>query len=120
VSTAPPDGWDELVGTLEPHVSPEWTRQARAHGGQPWVRLIAMVDAHAQLATPRLEEKIGETMAELAVERPAEQEGWRLIAERAKDRRLEIVASLVDAAPRMLGPEHLPLFVRSVDPTGVM
>jgi hypothetical protein len=116
VSGAELEGWPALIGALQPHVSPEWTRQAREYGDQPWVRLIVLVDAHAQLSTPSLGEKIAATMSELAEGREAEREGWNVLRERARDQRQEIVARLVDAAPGLLSPELLPLFVRSVEP----
>jgi hypothetical protein len=114
-----PDGWEELVSALEPHVSPDWVRHAREHAGQAWVRLIALVDAHYQLSTPRIAEKIALTMADLAVGRESEQAGWNELRERARDQRLDVVALLVDTAPRVLPEELVPLFVRSVDPASV-
>jgi hypothetical protein len=114
-----PQGWGELVDELEPHVAPDWTRAAREHGAQPWVRLIVLVDAHAQLAAPRVTEKIATTMAELAEGRDAEQSGWAAVAEAARERRHRVVARLVDAAPAMLPDDLVVLFVRSIEPAGL-
>lgn len=111
-----PAGWDDLVATLEPLVPPEWTKNARDHGGQPWIRLIVMVDAHNTLSQPRIAEKIAMTMADLAQNREAEAAGWTAIMEKARDERMEIAAKLVDAAPALLSEELYPLFARSVDP----
>jgi hypothetical protein len=115
-----PEGWEELVVSLEPHVSPEWARQAREHAGQSWVRLIVMVDAHAQLSNPRIVEKIAMTMSDLAVNREAEQQGWNEIRRRAEEERVATVARLVDAAPKVLPEELWPFFVRSVDPVSAI
>ena len=52
------EGWGELLTRLEPYVSPEWTKNAQEHGDQPWIRLILLVDAHHQLSTPRVAEKV--------------------------------------------------------------
>lgn len=117
---AVPDGWEGLVASFEPHVSPEWVRHAREHAGQSWVRLIVMVDAHAQLSTPRIAEKIAMTMADLAVNKEAEQQGWAEIRRRAEEERVALVTRLVDAAESMLPEELIPFFVRSVDPVSVM
>jgi hypothetical protein len=111
-----PEGWAVMVGGLEPHVSPEWTRHARESGDQSWVRLILMVDAHHQLSTPRISEKVAMTMADLAADRQGEREGWEAIREKAEAERMEIVAGLVDAAEGMLPAELLPLFIRSIEP----
>jgi hypothetical protein len=120
VSSATPAGWLPLIDALEPHLAPEWTRQARQHGDQPWVRLIALVDAHAQLSNPRLAEKIAATMSELAEGREEERAGWDALREQALAERQAVVAQLVDAAPGVLSSELMPLFVRSVDPAKMM
>jgi hypothetical protein len=117
---AVPNGWSELLGHLEPYLSPDWMRTAHDHADQPWVRLILLVDAHAQLATPRIAEKIGQTMSELAEGRESEQAGWTELMQAARDRRLEVVTRLMDAAPTVLPQELMPLFVRSVEPTGIL
>lgn len=101
-------------------MSPDWVREARRHGDQPWVRLIAMVDAHAQLSNPRIAEKIGQTMSELAEGRDEERAGWEALRDRARDERQAVAARVLDAAPELLTPELLPLFSRSVDPMAVM
>jgi hypothetical protein len=111
-----PEGWEEMVASFEPHVSPEWARHAREHADKSWVRLIVMVDAHAQLNKPGIAEKIAMTMTDLAMNRPQEQEGWMAIRSTAEDRRVELVSGLVDSAEKLLPEELWPFFVRSVDP----
>jgi hypothetical protein len=81
------------------------------------VRLIALVDAHAQLSNPRITEKIASTMAELAEGREDERAGWEALRDKARDERQAVVAKLVDAAGDVLTPELLPLFVRSAEPS---
>ena len=110
------NGWDELLGRLEPHVSPEWMRHAREHGEQGWIRLILLVDAHHQLSSPRISEKIAMTMADLAVDRGNEAEGWEAVRASAKDQRIELVAYLVDSSESLLSPDLMALFVRSIEP----
>lgn len=112
-----PEGWSDLLGRLEPHVSPEWSRHARESGDQAWVRLILLVDAHHLLSMPRISEKVAMTMADLAVDRGGEREGWEAIREKAQTERLETIAGLVDASEALLPPDLLPLFVRSIEPT---
>ena len=111
-----PDGWDQLVEELTPHVSPMWTRHAREHGHQPWVRLVALVDAHHQLSTPMVSEKVANAMADLAIERETERAGWQQISERAKGDRLALQAKLVDIAPTVLPDTLMAYFDRSIDP----
>lgn len=111
-----PEGWGDLLGRLEPYVSPEWSGHAREHGEQPWIRLILLVDAHHQLSTPRITEKVAMTMADLAVDREKEREGWEALRESAADQRRDIVAGLVDATPALLSPELMQLFERSIEP----
>lgn len=109
------------MADLEPHVSPEWTRHAREHGDQAWVRLIALVDAHNQLSNPRIAEKIGSTMAELAGDqKESERAGWAALAERAREERMARAGRLVDSAEAVLPEDLLPLFIRSVDPMSVI
>lgn len=112
-----PEGWAGLVEGLRPHLSPEWSRHAEEHGDKGWVRLILLVDAHHQLSTPRVAEKVAMTMADLAVDRDAERRGWEALRERAQEQRMGIVAGLVDSAGAMLPDELLPLFVRSIEPS---
>jgi hypothetical protein len=114
-----PVGWPELVERLRAHVSPEWVRHAEEHGGQSWVRLILLVDAHHQLSSPRIAEKVAMTMSDLAVgeSREAEREGWEAVRERAADERMQLVTSLVDSAPGLLTAELTPLFARSIEPS---
>lgn len=117
---AAPEGWEEMVASFEPHVSPEWARHAREHADQSWVRLIVMVDAHAQLNKPGIAEKIALTMADLAMNREAEQKGWMAIREKAEEQRVNLVTGLVDSAEKLLPEELWPFFVRSVDPVSSM
>ncbi|MEW6583189.1 MAG: hypothetical protein AB1416_10560 [Actinomycetota bacterium] len=117
---AVPEGWMDLVGDLEPHVSPDWTRNAKEHAEQAWVRLVILVDAHHQLSNPRIAEKIAMTMADLAPDRGAEQQGWNAVRERAQEDRMAMVARLVDLAPGMLPEELVPFFIRSVDPVSAI
>ena len=111
-----PDAWAGLVESLRPHVSPEWSRQAVEHGGQGWVRLILLVDAHDQLSRPRVAEKVAMTMADLAVDRDAERAGWEAIRGKAEEERVALVGVLVDTAEGVLSAELLPLFARSIEP----
>jgi hypothetical protein len=111
-----PEGWSSLIASLRPHVSPEWSRYAEEHGGQAWIRLILMVDAHHQLSMPRVAEKVAMTMADLAVDREGERQGWEAVREKAEEDRIAIVTELVDAAPAVLSQELLPLFARSIEP----
>lgn len=115
-----PRAWVELVDALEPHVSPDWMRHAREHGAQSWVRLVALVDAHNQLSSPRITEKIAQTMSELAADRSPDQQGWEAIRESAREGRIAVATQIVDAAERVLPEALVPLFARSVEPSGVM
>jgi hypothetical protein len=116
-----PDGWSELLERLGPHVSPEWSRHAAEYGGAGWVRLILLVDAHHQLSTPRVAEKVAMTMADLVpAGRENEREGWEAVREKAQEERMELVASLVDTAPSLLSEELVPLFARSIEPSPQM
>ena len=114
-----PERWAELVERVRPHVSPEWMRHADQHGGQAWIRLILLVDAHHQLFSPRIAEKVAMTMADLAVgqSRDREREGWEALRERAAEERMELVTWLVDTAPELLTEELTPLFARSIEPS---
>jgi hypothetical protein len=111
-----PDGWGQLIDALSPHVSPEWTRHAREHGHQPWVRLVALVDAHHQLSTPMVSEKIANAMADLAIERESERTGWQQVSERARADRQALQARLVDVAPTVLPDTLMAYFDRSIEP----
>lgn len=110
------ENWGALAARLTPHVSPEWSRHASEHGGQGWIRLILLVDAHDQLSRPRVAEKVAMTMADLAVDREAEQKGWEAVREQAEEARIELVTAVVDAAPSVLSQDLLPLFARSIEP----
>ena len=116
-----PEGWNELLEGLRPHVSPEWSLHAAEHGGVGWVRLILLVDAHHQLSTPRVAEKVAMTMADLVPPgRDDEREGWEALRQKAQEERLELVASLVNTAPSLLSEELIPLFERSIEPSPPM
>ena len=117
---AAPEGWEPLIDELAPYVSPEWRRHAGEHGGQAWIRLILLVDAHHQLSTPRVAEKVAMTMADLAKDGSPEEEGWNALHERARDERITLVTRVVDAAEGLLSEELLPLFARSIEPTSIM
>ena len=110
------NGWAELLARREPHVSPEWTRHAQEHGEQGWIRLILLVDAHNQLSTPRISEKIAMTMADLAVDREKEAQGWEAVRAAAQDQRMEVVAYLVDSSESLLSEDLMALFARSIEP----
>lgn len=114
---APPDAWAPLVADLRPHVTPEWSRYADEHGDQGWIRLILLVDAHHQLSTPRVAEKVAMTMADLAGDREQERQGWEAIRTNAGEARIELVTRLVDTADQLLSDELIPLFARSIEPT---
>jgi hypothetical protein len=111
-----PEAWPQLIEGLRPYVSPEWSRHAEEHGEQAWVRLILLVDAHHQLSTPRVAEKVAMTMADLASDRQAEREGWEAVRERAHEERMGIVARVVDSAGGLLPEDLVPLFARSIEP----
>jgi hypothetical protein len=113
---AAPDGWGPLLEDLEPHVTPEWTRYAREHGDQGWIRLVLMVDAHHQLSSPRVAEKVAMTMADLAGEREPERQGWEAIRASAGEARTQLVMRLTDSAEDLLSQELIPLFARSIEP----
>ncbi len=108
--------WEAFLGEIEPHVSPEWTRNARAHGGQPWVRLIALVDVHHQLTSPQIVEKIAMTMADLAGDREGEVAGWSALQEHARDVRHELIDKVTEAGPRVLPEDLASMFTRSLTP----
>ena len=110
--------WTALVDSLAPHMSPDWTKNAREHGGQPWIRLVLVVDAHDFLCRPGATEKIAMTMADLADGRDAGQaEGWKAIADHTREERIGVISNLVDTAPGLLNPEHHEFFERSVEPS---
>lgn len=111
-----PEGWGDLVERIAPHVSPEWSKHAREHGEQGWIRLILLVDAHHQLSTPRVTEKVAMTMADLAADRDKERAGWEALRVSAYEERVEIVSGMVDASPSLLPEELVHLFARSIEP----
>ena len=114
------DAWAALREELRPHVSPEGHRHAEEHGDQPWVRLILLVDAHAFLAQPRIAEKIGMTMADLADERDDERAGWQAIVQKSEEDRTALVTKVVDTAEVVLPDTLAPLFARSIEPSRAM
>jgi hypothetical protein len=110
--------WAALVDTLEPWMSPDWMKNAREHGNQPWIRLVLVVDAHDRLCKPDASEKIAMTMADLADGHDkGHAAGWQAIAEHARDARIAAIAGLVDNAPPLLSPQHQEFFERSVEPS---
>lgn len=113
---AAPAGWGELVDELRPHVTPEWSKYADEHGAQGWVRLILLVDAHHQLSSPRVAEKVAMTMADLAGDREQERQGWEAIRASAGEARVQLVTRLVDDAENLLSDDLIPLFARSIEP----
>lgn len=117
---APPAAWGVLLNDLEPHVTPEWSRYARDHGDQEWIRLILLVDAHHQLSSPRVAEKVAMTMADLAAEREQERAGWEAIRERAGETRAQLVERLQDSVQQVLPENLVALFVRSIEPRAPM
>jgi len=108
--------WEAFLLEIEPHVSPEWSRNARSHGDQPWIRLIALVDIHHQLTSPQIVEKIAMTMADLAGDRQAEVAGWTLLMERARDARRDLLQRVADTGPQVLPADLIGLFERSLTP----
>jgi hypothetical protein len=110
------EAWEAFIVEVEPHVSPEWVRNARTHGTQPWIRLIAMVDVHHQLTSPQIVEKIAMTLADLAGDREAEAAGWSAIQDVAREKRRGLVDRVVEVAPDVLSEELVGLFTRSLTP----
>ena len=110
--------WTALVENLAPHMSPDWTKNAREYGNQPWIRLVLVVDAHDFLCRPGATEKIAMTMADLSNGRDdGQSQGWKAIADHTRDERIEVISKLVDEAPGLLDPEHQEFFERSVEPS---
>ncbi len=111
------DAWEAFVTEIEPHVSPEWTHNARSHGSQGWIRLIMLVDAHTMLTGPQIMEKIAMTMADLAdSNNKAEVAGWGALHEKAVGKRRELLTRIVEIAPSLLSTELQMLFTRSLVP----
>jgi len=108
--------WEEFIAEVEPHVSPEWTRHAREHGSQGWVRLIALVDVHHNLTSPQIVEKIAITMGDLAGDREAEAAGWTALMEQARDNRRALLERVIQVAPTVLSEDLVVLFTRSLTP----
>ncbi|MFN8111212.1 MAG: hypothetical protein U0Y82_15435 [Thermoleophilia bacterium] len=110
--------WTTMVDRLEPFMSPSWTKNAREHGQHPWIRLVLLVDAHDLLCKPGATEKIAMTMGDLADGREdAQRDGWRAIADIARDERITVISALVDESPPLLTPELIGFFERSVEPS---
>ncbi len=120
MSTETPQGWTELVGTLEKWMSPSWIRNARDFGAQPWIRLVLLVDAHAALCQPQSTEKIAMTMSDLAEGREAEKSGWDAISEASKTERMAVVMEIVDRGESLLPAELVQFFSRSIEPLSHM
>lgn len=115
-----PEEWSDLLDELSDYVTPDWLRHARDHGDQPWVRLVLLVDVQNQLLNPFATEKVAQTMADLAVDRPSDQQGWELIIAKTKERREGIITRVFDTAELVLPPELMPLFTRAAEPARVM
>lgn len=116
-----PEGWNTLVEELSEWLAPQWVRNARDFGSQPWIRLVLLVDAHAALCNAQTTEKIAMTMADLATEeRAREREGWEAVSAAARDKRMNVVATIVDRAESLLPAELLTFFARSVEPMSHM
>ena len=114
------DAWEAFITEIEPHVSPEWTRNARAHGSHGWIRLIALVDVHHQLTSPQIVEKIAMTMGDLAGDREAEVAGWMALMEQARDNRRALLDRVAEVAPAVLSEDLVVLFTRSLTPVPSM
>lgn len=110
------NAWEAFIVEVEPYVAPEWARNARSHGAQAWIRLIAMVDVHHQMTSPQIVEKIAMTLADLAGDREAEVAGWTAIQDAARDKRRALVDRIVEVAPDVLPDELVGLFARSLTP----
>ncbi len=115
-----PEDWNDLLQEVSDYVTPDWLKHAKDHGDQPWVRLVLLVDVQNQLLNPFATEKVAQTMADLAVERPSDQQGWELIIEKAKEKREGLVTRIFDVADNVLPPELLPLFTRAAEPARMM
>lgn len=116
MSDAVIEAWESFIDEIAPHVSPEWVRNAREHGAQGWIRLIALVDVHHTLTQPQIVEKIAMTMADLAGDRDGEVAGWVALMESAKDRRFTLMDRVLAVAPSILSAELMILFNRSLTP----
>lgn len=110
------EAWEAYIVEMEPHASPAWVKNARDHGGQPWIRLIALVDIHNTLNSPQIVEKIAMTMADLAGDREAEVDGWNALHETARDSRRALRDRALEVAPNVLPGDLIPLFERSLPP----
>jgi hypothetical protein len=108
--------WQKLVNELASQMPPDWTTRAREDAEQDWIRLILLVDAHHRLSMPSVDEKIAQTLGELAGEREPEAAGWREVAARAHDAREARRDALLTAAPDVLAREQAELFDRSIEP----
>lgn len=112
--------WESLLEAMAEHLSPDWTTYARDHGGQAWIRLVLLVDAHHQLSTARAGEKVAQTMRDLAVDKPDEQAGWEAIEAKLAQERADLVARITDGAENLLPEDLYPMFIRSAEPTQAM
>lgn len=114
------DAWSAFIDEVTPHVSPEWLRNAKEHGGQSWVRLIALVDVQNTLTQPQIVEKVAATMADLAQKRPDELRGWELLHAEAMERRHALLRRIDELVPDLLSPELMQLYLRSATPVPAM
>ncbi len=110
------DAWASFVDEITPHVSPEWLRQARDHGEQGWIRLIALVDVQNTLCSPQIVEKVAVTMADLADGRSGDADGWTAIQRGALDKRIELLHRIDELSSELLSPELHQLYLRSAQP----
>ncbi len=110
------DAWNAFIEQIEPHVSPEWMRQAREHGDQGWIRLIALVDVQNTLCSPQIVEKVAMTMSDLADGRSSDADGWQALLGQALERRIELLHRIEEAATEILSPELHQLYLRSATP----
>lgn len=110
------DAWTAFIDEITPYVSANWLKYATEHGGQSWVRLIALVDVQNTLTSPQIVEKIASTMADLAVKRPDEERGWQMLQAEAAERRASVLAGLEERAAELLSPELHQLYLRSATP----
>lgn len=110
------DAWAAFVDEISPHVSPEWMRQAREHGDQGWIRLIALVDVQNTLCAPQIVEKVAMTMADLASGRSSDAEGWTAIQSGAMEKRIELLHRIDELSSELLSPELHQLYLRSAQP----
>jgi hypothetical protein len=115
-----PQEWSDLLEELNDYVTPDWLKHANDHGEQPWVRLVLLVDVQNQLLNPFATEKVAQTMADLAVDRPSEMQGWEMLIAKTKEHREALITRIFDTAEKVLPPELLPLYTRAAEPARYM